>query len=123
MPSSSSTSFWSIIGGFLLAHAAYSCLHFRSILADLDLDEYDNVNDGVRIPPVDVLVETGLGFLLLLMGELSTMGSLQSVDLVVSSSNNSKKRKPLVAPAYRTRDFDIYRNRSKMMAKATATSS
>ena len=88
-----------VLGVILMAHAAYSTLHFRSILQDLgDVDE--------PIPPLDVYLELALSFAMLLVGQLLDMGSLQSVDV------SAKGRKPLVAPRYRTRKFDIYEYRS-----------
>ena len=78
-----------------MAHAAYSTLHFRSILQDLG-----DVNEP--IPPLDVYIELGLSFVLLLVGELMATGSLQSADVFAPN------RKPLAAPLYRTRKFDIY---------------
>lgn len=98
------SSLLTVLGGLLMAHAAYSTLHFRSILQDLgDVEE--------PIPPIDVYVELGLSFVMLLVGELTSMGSLQSVDILAQG------RKPLVAPQYRTRNFDIYEYRSKSAAK------
>ncbi len=88
------------VGALLMAHAAYSTLHFRSILQDLgDVQE--------PIPPLDVYIEVALSFTMLLVGELMAAGSLQSADVF------AKNRKPLVAPQYRTRNFDIYEYRSK----------
>lgn len=86
------------LGAVLMAHAALSTLHFRSILQDLE-----DVHEP--IPPMDVYVELAVSFLLILMGQLMEMGRLQSVDVF------SPHRKPLVAPAYRTRNFDIYQHR------------
>lgn len=101
-----------------MLHAAYSCMHFRSILQDLDLQDDPTY---AMIPPMDVYVEVAVSFGMILLGELISIGSsLQPVDIIFASTNNtttcSKKRKPLVAPAYRTRDFDIYFNRSKVVA-------
>eukprot|EP00980_Cylindrotheca_fusiformis_P031100 scaffold25830_cov162-Cylindrotheca_fusiformis.AAC.1 len=87
-----------------MAHAAYSCLHFRGILLDYDLQ------DAVAIPPMDVYMEVGAAFLSLLIGELMEAGTLQPVEVI-----GSRKRRQLVAPAYRTRDFDIYENRAKVL--------
>jgi hypothetical protein len=90
----------SILGGLLMAHAAYSTLHYRSILLDLG-------DVGEPIPPLDVYVELGLSFTMLLVGQFMNMGGLQSVDVMAQG------RKPLVAPQYRTRNFDIYEYRTK----------
>ena len=120
-------------GAVLMLHAAYSCMHYRSILQDLDLvttsssgsgsdgqhqDETDTSSSSAEtmmIPPIDVYIEVVLAFLLILLGELYGIGALQSVELVVSAENEVVKRKSLTAPAYRTRDFDIYNNRSKAL--------
>mmetsp|Transcript_7918 Transcript_7918/g.15390 ORF Transcript_7918/g.15390 Transcript_7918/m.15390 type:complete len:139 (+) Transcript_7918:173-589(+) len=115
-------------GALFMVHAAYSCMHYRSLLQDMDLllTDGDGVIDAdlaaaesstaesttttmaMMIPPLDVYAELGLAFALLLLGELIGMGPLQSVELGSSS-------KPLAAPSYRTRDFDVYSNRSKIM--------
>ena len=145
MPSVSSIlSFLGIVAVF---HSAYSCLHYRNILNDLDLDEQmvaagvagggvdGSGSDGgagshpnnttLMIPPVDVIFEVLFGFCCLLLGELVSMGSLQSVVIggTRSSSSSSSKHKPLIAPSYRTRDFDLYGNRSQYYIKTTKKSS
>ena len=123
-------------GAVLMLHAAYSCMHYRSILQDLDLvttsssgsdgqhQDYETetssssetTTETMMIPPIDVYIEVVVAFVLILLGELYGIGSLQSVELVVSAENeNEVKRKSLTAPAYRTRDFDIYNNRSKAL--------
>lgn len=94
----------SIIGWVLIIHSAYSCLHFRGILLEYDLQE------SVSIPPMDVYIEVGAGFLLLLLSEIMGSGTFQGVDVL-----GTEKRRPLAAPAYVTRDFDIYENRSKAL--------
>ena len=114
----------SFLGIVAVFHSAYSCLHYRNILNDLDLDEQ---NTTLMIPPVDVIVEVLFGFCCLLLGELISMGSLQSVVIGGTRNSSSSKHKPLIAPAYRTRDFDLYENRSQYYnitttaATATAT--
>jgi hypothetical protein len=95
-----------VLGWVLMTHAAYSCLHYRGILLDYDLQE------AVSIPPMDVYIEVGAAFVSLLIGELIGSGSLQSVEVL-----GTQKRRPLVAPAYKTRDFDIYENRAKVLSK------
>jgi hypothetical protein len=92
-------------GSVLMVHAAYSCLHYRSILQDLDLEE------SFAIPPADVYIEVGISFGVLLLGQLLGAGTFQSVEVF------AKHRRPLVAPVYRTRDFDIYEHRSKVIQK------
>ena len=105
MPSFSSL--LTAVGSVLMIHAAYSCLHYRSILQDLDLE------DTFSIPPMDVYVEVGMSYFILLLAELLRTGSFQPVEVAVKV--NQPKRKTLGAPAYQTRDFDIYRNRSKKL--------
>jgi len=128
-------------GAVLVLHAAYSCMHYRSILQDLDLldtsssssssafgdvasasaSSQDAAAPSMMIPPMDVYIEVALAFCLLLLGELLAMGPLQSVELTSSKSGTTSSRKPLVAPAHKTRDFDIYNNRSKILLhRATA---
>jgi hypothetical protein len=107
---SSASTILSSIGVLTMLHAAYSCMHYRSMLQDLDLIQQQD--DGSRsdypIPPLDVYVEVAVSFAMILLSELIKVGPFQSVDI-------SKNRKPLVAPAYITRDFDIYNNRSKVL--------
>jgi hypothetical protein len=95
-----------VLGWVLMTHAAYSCLHYRGILLDYDLQE------SVSIPPMDVYFEVGAAFFSLLFGEILGSGSLQSVEVL-----GTLNRRPLVAPAYKTRDFDIYENRAKVLSK------
>jgi len=120
-------------GAVLMLHAAYSCMHYRSILQDLDLLSSDNdassgdeasatedsTTTTMMIPPVDVYIEVAIAFFMILAGELISTGLLQSVELFHTStsttSTTKRKHKSLAAPAYRTRDFDIYTNRSKAM--------
>ena len=99
------------VGSVLMLHAAYSCLHYRGLLQDLDLQE------SVSIPPTDIYIEVAIAFASILIAELTSGGSLQSVDV----TGGNKKRRPLVAPAYRTREFDIYANRSKALNTKKAT--
>ena len=77
---------------------------------DLDLE------DTFRIPPFDIYVEVGLAFCILLLSQMIHVGSLQSVEV---GKGGADKHRPLKAPAYITRDFDIYeyRCRSKIVVK------
>jgi Membrane magnesium transporter len=93
-----------VTGIVLLLHAAYSCLHYRSLVGDIE----DNI---MPIPPLDVMAETAAGFLFLLIGQL--MRSRQLVPVSITGG----KRKSLAAPAYRSRDFDIYSNRAHVMKR------
>ena len=123
-------------GAILMLHAAYSCMHYRSILLDLDLGQDSSSTSGeyetttatiannnsnsnhdeerFMIPPLDVYIEVAMAFVFIFIGELIGIGPLQSVELA-SSSTATTKHKPLAAPAYKTRDFDIYSNRSKAL--------
>lgn len=108
-----------IMGASLMLHSAFSCLHYRNLVAELELG--DNDNDGVTtIPPMDVVVECMAGFFLLLMTQV-TISSSTLVPVTVSSSSSKKKRE-LVAPAYVTRDFDIYSNRAHHLKENTILS-
>lgn len=89
-------------GALLIFHAAYSCLHFRNIVADLEFSEES-------IPPLDVVVECIGGFFILLLSQIF----VSSGTLVPITSKT--KTRSLVAPAYKTRDFDIYSNRAHAM--------
>ena len=120
------------MGALLILHAAYSCMHYRSILMDLDLLDATTStgsttsasNDAtMMIPPLDVYIELGVAFGLLLLGSLLAMGPLQSVEVVATTaSSKHESRKSLAAPAHKTRDFDIYSNRSKiLLRRATKT--
>jgi hypothetical protein len=60
------------------------------------------------LPPSDVWMEAILGFGIIFLGELIRPGS--SLHPVTG-----RKNQPLVAPAYRTRDFDIYSTRGSAL--------
>jgi hypothetical protein len=105
----------STTGALLMLHAAYSLQHYRSLVQDLEesatgissdvMDEAVGVASEYRIPPTDVYIEMILSFVLLLLSELTRTGS--SLQPVVSP------QKPMVAPPYVSRTFDIYTTRSK----------
>ena len=103
------------IGSLLMLHGAYSCLHYRGILQDLDLED----SESYPIPPKDVTIEVSIAFIALLLGELLSAGKLQPVEVISKnpskSSSNHEQRKPLQAPTYLNRDFDIYANRGKVL--------
>lgn len=99
------------VGALVMCHAAYSCLHFRELLRDLRDAGYEG---SPSIPPADVWVEVALGFLIILGSELTRSGSsLRPVS--VREAVGKKKMTPLAAPAYRSRDFDIYTTRAKAL--------
>ena len=111
-----------------MLHSAYSCLHYRNLLQELDLAEdtssssqtdelgsatTNDTSSFRSIPPLDVYVEVLLAFGFLLAGQLVAMGSLQPVEVASRNSSSSSSYRPLSAPAYKTRDFDIYEHRGK----------
>jgi hypothetical protein len=101
-------------GSLLMLHAAFSCLHYRSILSDLDLDDTADADHRFPIPPMDVVAEVGIAFFIVLLGELTTIGSFQPVEVITTSKSAAgTQRRPFQAPAYRSRDFDIYAKRGK----------
>lgn len=103
-----SSSIFLTIGGLLLCHAAYSCLHYRELLRDLQDAGYDQAT--APIPPADVWAEIAAGFLIILASELTRSGSSLRP---ASGYSKGKKMTPLAAPVYRTRDFDIYSTRAR----------
>ena len=112
MPSLASLS--KVFGAFLMLHAAYSCMHYRSILQDLDLLELESKS------PMDVYIEVAVAFFLILAGELIGMGPLQSVEVLASNEAKLEKKQPIVAHPHKTRDFDVYSNRSKLLLRRAA---
>ena len=86
-------------GMLLILHAAFSCQQYRSLVTDL--------GDAYSVPPVDVVAEIGLAFLLCLAGQLVGVGSLLPI----------KGGRKLMAPAYVTRDFDKYSHLKQALAK------
>lgn len=120
------------VGALVLCHAAYSCLHYRELLRDLQDAGFEAASAApdegaaaaaangatmVMIPPADVWVEAAAGFLIILASELTRTGS--SLRPVSSSRQGAAagqtKMTPLAAPPYRTRNFDIYTTRAKAM--------
>lgn len=102
------------VGALVLCHAAYSCLHYRELLRDLEDAGFEGSASGNNsIPPMDVWMEVAIGFLIILGSELTRSGS--SLRPVSSRESVGKKMTPLAAPVYRTRNFDIYTTRAKAM--------
>jgi len=103
-----------VIGTLLLLHAAYSCSHYRELLQQVEESAVDETT-LVQLPklPLDVWVEVIVGFVLLLCSELVRAGS--TLRPVVNTPSSNKKHQPLMAPAYVTRDFDIYSTRAKAL--------
>ena len=111
-----SSSLFLTIGGLILCHAAYSCLHYRELLRDLEDAGYEGTG-AAALPPLDVWDEVAVGFLILLGSELTRSGSsLRPVSKRgMSGTGNHQKMTPLAAPTFRSRDFDIYTTRAKAL--------
>jgi hypothetical protein len=101
-----SSKFLSIAGAVLLIHAAYSCMTYRELVQELQESGAVNVPDP-ETPPFDVLLEVTIGFLALLMGEFVREGSM------LRPIQSYQNMRPLAAPVYKTREFDIYTTRAK----------
>lgn len=98
------------VGTILILHAAYSCLNYRSLLNELGEEDEAVTHSLYQLPPMDVWAEVLLGFVCLLFSELTRGGSaLRPIDIIAGKS------KPLMAPAYRTREFDVYTGRRKAL--------
>lgn len=112
-----------VSGTVLLLHSAYSCLHYRSLLQGLEeavsgisTDILENTgSSGISVPPADVWIEALLGMILIFFAELIRPGS--ALQPVVTTAAGRKPRQ-LAAPAYITRDFDIYNTRARALTKA-----
>ena len=100
-------------GALLLCHAAYSCLHYRELLRDLEDAGYEG-SPGL-IPPADVWMEVAAGFVIILGAELTRLGSSLRPVSTREKILRGKKMTPLAAPAFRSRDFDIYTTRAKVL--------
>jgi Membrane magnesium transporter len=87
----------SAIGVLVLLHSAYSCLHYRMLLLELESETVS------RKAPLDVWIEIGIALVLVLTGELTRSGSA-----LYPVRQKGAARRPLAAPLYKTRDFDIY---------------
>jgi hypothetical protein len=87
-------------GVVLILHSAFSCLHYRGLVVELP---------DMPIPPLDVKVEVGVGFLLALFGQLMDVGPLRSI---LGNKGMIKQ--------YLTRDFDHYQNRATAMSRSKA---
>jgi len=101
------------VGTLILCHAAYSCLHYRELLRDLEDAGYEG-NSGM-IPPADVWMEVTVGFIAILGAELTRSGSSLRPVSTRGKILQGKKMTPLAAPAFRSRDFDIYTTRAKVL--------
>lgn len=71
------------------------------------MEESGILLDNAADVPQDVIIETFIAFGIILLAELTRQGSnLQPV---------MGKKRPLMAPLYRTRDFDIYTTRGSAL--------
>mmetsp|Transcript_37088 Transcript_37088/g.80083 ORF Transcript_37088/g.80083 Transcript_37088/m.80083 type:complete len:202 (+) Transcript_37088:22-627(+) len=121
MTSLTSTPILTTIGVLLILHSTYSCLHYRSLAIAADLPNTSS-------PPLDVVIEVILGFALCLIGQL-LCGPFHEVRVVSSGGGGSllgrsiqkKSRGEIIAPAYRTRDFDLFTTRAKALSMAKRT--
>jgi len=107
MSSLSSKSIITTIGVILILHSAYSCLHYRSLAIVADIPDTSS-------PPLDVVIEVILAFGLCLLGQLMC-GTFHQVKV---SSKEGKRRVEIVAPAYRSRDFDLFTTKARALADA-----
>lgn len=113
-----STTF-TLTGSLLLLHAAYSCLHFKSLLQELEIPFESGAAGSRQVPPPDVYVECAFGLVVLFVGQLLGPGAGAWQPCVTAGTT---KRRSLAAPAFKSRDFDVYADRSLAMygAKKTA---
>ena len=79
-------------GSILTLHSAYSCLHYRSL-----------INSHSTHPPVDVVIEVAIGFVLCLLGRLSSVSFCKITERAGGSG-----------AVHCTRDFDIYNTRARI---------
>lgn len=101
-----STSMMNYLGIVVLLHAAYSNLHYRSILSSstLDLLQY-GINP--TSPPIDVVLEVLIGFSLCLVATLIGSGPFTKV--------TGDGRDQIKAPMHVSRDFDLFCTRAKFI--------
>jgi hypothetical protein len=95
-------------GSVLILHAAYSCLHYRNLLIDLEEAGVDVASHRMSVPPTDVWIEVMAAVLMILLGELVRTGS--NLQPVVGGGS-----KRVVAPAYCSRDWDVYTTRGSSL--------
>jgi len=103
------------IGVMLILHSAYSCLQYRSLALIADLSDTSS-------PPLDVIIEVFLGFIICLVGQLMCgqfhQVRVSSGSLLGSIPKSSDRRREIIAPSYRTRDFDLFNTRMKALCIA-----
>ena len=127
MSSLSGNSILTTVGCLLIIHSACSCLHYRSLAIVADLPDTSS-------PPIDVIIEVIIGFVTCLVGQLmcgsfhrvrsvpggSLLGGLPKSKGGSSSSRHHRQYIPgeIVAPVYRTRDFDLFTAAASRRSKA-----
>jgi Membrane magnesium transporter len=116
-----------VTGSFVLLHAAYSLQHYRSLIQGLeeaatgvsmDIEVAAGVGADAattfhRMPPLDVWIELGVAFGLLLLSELIRSGS----SLQPAAVRKGTRQKSVMAAPYVSRDFDVYASRSRGLVK------
>jgi Membrane magnesium transporter len=113
-----------VVGCVLIVHAAYSLQHFRSLVKDLvesstgvslDVEDDSSLSSSVdyRMPPLDVWIELGIAFVILLTSELTRSGS--SFPMAIVKKGDALRCKNLIpsvmAAPFMSRDYDIYTTR------------
>ena len=110
------------IGVILILHSTYSCLQYRSLALAADIPDTSS-------PPIDVIIEVLLGFIICLVGQLScgqfhqvrrgvASGSMLLGKIESQNSVSNQLKGEIIAPAYRTRDFDLFNTRMKSLSIA-----
>ena len=106
-------SFLLIVGSCLLLHAAYSCLHYRELLKDLQDDSgLATTTTTLQVPPLDVQWEMWAGWGMILIHELIRSGSALRPTV---RNSHTKTSGTIMGALYQTRDFDIYSSRAKAL--------
>jgi Membrane magnesium transporter len=124
------------LGTILILHSAYSLLHYRELLQEIQDSTLGTTlsssigssagagsssaigvgEGGVPDPPdlpIDVVVEVVAGFLFLLVSELIRPAS--SLRPIANNSSSAQRGGRVVAPPYVSRDFDVYSTRAKAL--------
>lgn len=93
------------VGVFLILHSAYSALEYRTILLSAR-----DIPDGLNPdrPPADAALEVLVAFGLCLVGQLAS----ETFAGVKGTTAKGGRVASSTAPAYRSRDFDIYATRA-----------
>ena len=99
------STFLSAVGVILVLHSAYSALQYRTILLSAR-----DIPDGLNPdrPPADAAFEVLFAFGLCLIGQLASETFLG----VKTTTAKGGRTASSIAPAYKSRDFDIYATRA-----------